>query len=88
MSVHQAHNQLIATRIHDEVTKLLSAGANDLDIFTGMTDLMDDFRILLGSASPGEMDMLCARYEGFYRYAKILEEVAQGIEAGETHVPG
>ena len=83
MSVHQTHNQLIATRIHGEVTKLLSAGANDLDIFTGMTDQMDDFK----TALPGEMDMLCARYECFYRYAKILKEVAQGIEAGEIHVP-
>ena len=85
MSVHQTHNQLIATRIHGQITKLLSAGANDLDIFTGMADQMDDFRTVLGSALPGEMDMLCARYEGFYRYAKILEEVAQGIEAGEIH---
>ncbi|NND00936.1 MAG: arylsulfatase regulator [Gammaproteobacteria bacterium] len=87
MSVHQNHNQLIATRIHEEVTKLLSAGAKDLDIFTGMTDQMDDFKTLLDFALPGEMDMLCARYEGFYRYAKILEEVAQGIEAGEIHIP-
>lgn len=87
MSDHQTHNQLIAVRIHGEVTNLLSAGANDLDIFTGMTDQMDDFKTLLDSALPGEMDMLCARYEGFYRYAKILEEVAQGIEAGEIHVP-
>lgn len=82
MSVHQTHNQLIAARIHGEVTNLLSAGANDLDIFTGMTDQMGDFKILLDSALPDEIGMLCARYEGFYRYAKILEEVAQGIASG------
>ena len=45
MSVHQARNQQIAKRIDGEVTKLLSTGANDLDIFTGMVHQMGDFRI-------------------------------------------
>ena len=87
MSVHQARNQQIAKRIDGEVTKLLSTGTNDLDIFTGMAHQMDDFGILLDAALPGEMDMLCAQYEGFHRYAKILEEIAQGIEDGEIHAP-
>jgi hypothetical protein len=28
------------------------------------------------------MDELCRRYDGFHRYAKILETIAAGIEAG------
>ena len=87
MSAHQAYNQQVAKRIDAEVTNLLSTGANDLDIFTGMAHQMGDFRILLDAALPGEMDLLCAQYEGFHRYAKVLEEVAKGIEAGETRVP-
>ncbi len=87
MSVHQVRNQQIAKRIDGEVTKLLSTGANDRDIFTGMVHQMGDFRILLDAALPGEMDLLCAQYEGFHRYAKILEEVALGVEAGEINVP-
>lgn len=87
MSVHQARNQQIAKRIDGEVAKLLSTSTNDLDIFTGMVHQMGDFRILLDAALPGEMDLLCAQYDNFHRYAKILEEIAQGIEAGEIHVP-
>jgi hypothetical protein len=58
-------------------TKLLHTGVNDWEIFASMTHQLDDFKILLDSALLGEMDMLCARYEDFYRYAKILKEVAQ-----------
>ena len=86
-SVRQRQNQQIAECIDGEVSKLLSTGANDLDIFTGMTHQMDDFKRLLDAALPGEMNRLCAQYEGFHRYAKILEEIAQGIEEGDIQVP-
>ncbi len=61
MPVHQARNQQIAKRIDREVTKLLSNGANDLEIFTGMSHQMGDFKVLMDTALPGEIDTLCAR---------------------------
>ena len=87
MSVQQTHHQQIAERIHQEVLRLRNAEANDLDIFVGMVNHMDTFRTLMDTASPGDMDRLCARYEGFCQYAKILEDIAQGIETGDVQVP-
>jgi hypothetical protein len=33
------------------------------------------------------MDVLCERYNGFYRFAKLLENLAQGIADGSIPVP-
>lgn len=77
----------LAERIHKRVTLILKTGGSDLDIFAGMADYMEDFKSLMDTSSPGDMERLCARYEGFYRYAKTLENIAQGIEAGDIHVP-
>ena len=49
-----------------------------------------------GGAKPGfqfhcslnpDMDALYERFDGFYRYAKVLENIARGIEAGDIRVP-
>jgi hypothetical protein len=34
------------------------------------------------------MDELYARFDGFYRYAKILGNIAAGIQSGEIKVLG
>jgi hypothetical protein len=33
------------------------------------------------------MDILCQQYDGFYRFAKLLENLAQGIADGTIPVP-
>ena len=33
-----------------------------------------------------EMDVLCERYDGFYRFAKVLEMLARGIADGSIPV--
>lgn len=33
------------------------------------------------------MDMLCERYNGFYRFATLLERLAEGIADGSIPVP-
>jgi hypothetical protein len=38
--------------------------------------------------SPGEeIDVVCQRYDGFYRCAKLLERLAEGIAGGSIPVP-
>ena len=44
-----------------------------------MGNHMPDFEHLIDTAKPGTMDELCQRYPGFYRYAKLLENIAGAI---------
>ena len=48
---------------------------------------MGVFKQLLDTCSPEDMDVLCERYEGFYRFAQLLENLAQGIADGTIPVP-
>jgi hypothetical protein len=77
----------IAARIDSAMKPLLLAGQDDITIFTGMSDYMTDFKDLIDTAKPGVMDELCQRYPGFYRYAKLLENIAGAIQSGAIKVP-
>jgi hypothetical protein len=62
------------------------AESDDLAIFADMADCMPAFKRLMDASTGNDMDRLAARYAGFYRYAKILETVAAGIQSGKIVV--
>ncbi|MEW6736338.1 MAG: hypothetical protein AB1489_33910 [Acidobacteriota bacterium] len=76
----------IAAQIDARVRELERAGNNEMTIFVETAPLMPSFKKLLDTAGEGEMDELCSRYDGFYRYAKILDNIAAGIHSGEIKV--
>jgi hypothetical protein len=76
----------VASRLDAKVQRLLKEGKTDLDVFVEMAGDMPDFKRLL-DAGQALMDALCLRFEGFYHYAKILEQIATGIASGEIQVP-
>jgi type IV secretory pathway VirB4 component len=47
-----------------------------------MRDYTDDFKFLLDACSHEQMSELCERYDGFFRFAKALEMIAQGLSDG------
>ena len=49
-----------------------------------MYEYMPDFKRILDTSAPGDMDMLCAPYPNFYRFAKLLEQFAEAIAAGNV----
>lgn len=81
-----ARQQQIVARIDRQVTKLLTSGRPSRQIEEALLNLMPQhmtgFKHLLDTLSHQEIDRLCARYTGFYHFAKMLERVAQGCAAG------
>jgi len=69
-----------AACIDSAMQPLLRAGKDDIAILTDMSDHMTDFKHLIDTTKPGVMDQLCQRYPGFYRYAKMLENIAGAIK--------
>jgi hypothetical protein len=53
-----------------------------------MADHMPAFHQLLSTAQPADMEQLTRKFPGLYRYAKILESLASGIQSGAIPVPG
>ena len=77
----------IASMIDTKVHALSGAGCDDAMILGEMLDYMPGFKRLMDTSQRGEMDELCRRFPWFYRYAKILESVAAGIQTGSIKVP-
>lgn len=78
----------IATKIDTRVQNLIRAGKDNMAIMAAMADHMPAFHQLLNTVQPGDIDQLARKLPGFYRYAKILEALATGIQSGAIPVPG
>ncbi|NET32880.1 MAG: arylsulfatase regulator [Cyanothece sp. SIO1E1] len=77
----------MATAIDEHVKSTLAKGGGDEALLVSLYDHMDKFKYLLDTCKRGEMDLLCTRYEGFYRFAKLMERLAEGIASGNIPVP-
>ena len=87
MTSPQKREQL-AQEIDAWVTGITSHGGGDEDILEGMYDYMTPFKKIMNTAAPGELDALALKYEGFYRFANLLERLAEAIADGAIEVPG
>lgn len=77
----------LAAIIDTHVTQVLAHGGGDEALLLSLADDMPTFKQLLDTCTGAEMDMLCERYDGFYRFAKLLEILAEGIADGSIPVP-
>lgn len=85
MSLTEAHIH-IAETLDRHVKQTLASGGTE-ELLVSLYDYMGLFKQLLETCSPQEIDTLCERYDGFYRFAKLLENLAQGIADGTIPVP-
>lgn len=80
--------QQIVLMIDHWVTGILSQGGGDEEILAGMYDYMTGFKHLMDALNQEDINWLCNRYEGFYRFAKLLENLAGAIASGDIEAPG
>ncbi len=62
-------------------------GGGDIELLQNSISQMATFKELLDTTSHDQMDKLCEMYSGFYRFAKLIELLAQGIHDGTIKVP-
>ena len=72
----------IAASIDKEVSAFPDTAGGMEQLLLHMYKYMPDFKRILDTAAPGDMDMLCEQYPHFYRFAKLMEQLAEGIAAG------
>ena len=77
----------LAVTIDTHVRGVLTPGGGDEVLRMSLADSMPTFKQLLDTCTGADMDALCARYDGFYRFAKLLERLAEGIAEGSIPVP-
>jgi hypothetical protein len=77
----------LADAIDRHVRRVLAQGGGDEALLMSLADHMGTFKQVMDMSTGEEMNALCQRYEGFYRFAKLLERLAEGIADGSIPVP-
>jgi hypothetical protein len=81
MTPRNEHLAIAASTGKEMSTYPDTAGGTE-QLLLNMYKYMHDFKRILDTAAPGDLDMLCAQYPHFYRFAKLMEQLAEGIAAG------
>lgn len=68
-------------KLNNEGKQAYNSGG-DQAILMSLANKMHKIKPLLDNASHGELDHYCQRYEGFYHYMKMLEQMAKGYASG------
>jgi hypothetical protein len=82
-----AQQTRLACTIDTHVKHVLAHGGGDEELLVSLADHMGTFKQLMDMSTGEEMNGLCQRYDGFYRFAKLLERLAEGIADGSIPVP-
>jgi len=77
----------LAVILDTHVKEVLAHGGGDEALLRSMADYLGTFKQLLDTCTGVDMDALCDRYDGLYRFAKLLEMLAGGIADGSMPVP-
>jgi hypothetical protein len=86
MPLTEQQTQLAGT-IDRHVKHVLAQGGGDEELLMSLADHMGTFKQLMDLSTGEEMNVLCQRYDGFYRFANLLERLAEGIADGSIPVP-
>jgi hypothetical protein len=85
MPLTEQQTRLAAT-IDRHVKRILAQGGGNEELLMSLAHHMRTFKQVMDLSTGEEMNMLCQRYDGFYRFAKLLERLAEGIADGSIPV--
>lgn len=86
MPINEQQDTLALT-IDRHVSEIIASDGEDKEILLSMADHMDMFQTLMGISTSEEMNVLCERYNGFYRLSALLERLASAIDNGTVTAP-
>lgn len=77
----------IVKRIDKHVNTFPDNELGNTQLLTTVYDHMVSFKLVMDSTTQAQMDYFTQEYEGFYRFSKLLEQMAQGISDGTIQAP-
>ncbi|WP_234498146.1 arylsulfatase regulator [Vibrio maritimus] len=79
--------QQLVQIVNDYACRFPLTEDGDDQLLQGCYDYMDAFKRVIDSSSKVELDYICLQYPGFFRFAKWMERLAEGIADGVIEVP-
>lgn len=68
-------------QMDNKAKKILKYGGQE-ELLMSLCDKMEAIKKIMDSASEGELNHYCDKFDGFYAYMKLLEQLAQGCANG------
>jgi hypothetical protein len=75
---HENIKQIIET-IDARANAILARGGEDEKLLLSVHPIMGEIKKVMTASSQQELNMYCEEYNGFYRYAALLNKVAIGL---------
>ncbi len=79
--------QQLVQIVNDYACRFPLTEDGDAQLLQGCYDYMNAFKRVIDSSSKVELDYICLQYPGFFRFAKWMERLAEGIADGVIEVP-
>jgi len=73
--------------IDHHVNRFPDTDTGNTQLLTTIYDYMEPFKQIMDSTSSEQMSYLIHNYTGFYRLAKVIEQMAEGLSSGTIQVP-
>ncbi len=77
----------LAQTIDRWVKTIEQNGGGDHELLSRGFEQTATFKALMDMSSQDQLNALCEAYPGFYRFAKLIESIAQGLHDGTISVP-
>ncbi|MBX9702840.1 MAG: hypothetical protein K2X39_01680 [Silvanigrellaceae bacterium] len=65
----------------NKAKQILQHGTQE-ELLISLCSKMDKIKEIMDSSSKNELDYYCEKYDGFYHYMKLLEQLARGCAEG------
>ena len=86
MKITEPQKKLIID-VDRTVKQILAYDGDDKAILAALFEQMPAIRLLIAMVPTVELDMYIQKYDGFYHYIKILEDMAQEIANSTIKAP-
>lgn len=65
-----------------EAKEILQNGGGQESLLISLSNRIFEIKGIMDSSTHTELDYYCSKYEGFYYYMKLMEQLAQGCADG------
>ena len=77
----------IVENINNHANDILVNGGGDKELLLSLSDVMDEIKKVMDASTQKELNDYGQKYNGFYRYGRLLEKLASGIADGTISTP-
>jgi len=86
MNINSTQLNLVK-RIDNHVNKFPDTDTGNAQLLTTIYAYMESFKQIMDSTNQAQMGYLISEYDGFFRFAKLLEQMAEGISNATIQGP-